>query len=67
VALSPLLGLRLTEALQRLEGRPAPRLIRTAPARPRRPLPEGDEHWRIVRVDADAWVIAPSIPLPEAP
>jgi hypothetical protein len=56
-----LLGLTLAEA-RALS--PAPHIIRTAPTRPRQPLPEGDEHWRVVRVDADAWVVAPALPLP---
>lgn len=57
-----LLGLTLAEARQHAS---APKIVKTSPTRPRSPLPEGDEHWRVVRVDADAWVVAPALPLPE--
>ncbi|MDB5101302.1 MAG: hypothetical protein JWM80_5723 [Cyanobacteria bacterium RYN_339] len=58
-----LLGLPLSEALARCGG-PAPTIVRTAPSRSRQPLPTSDEDWRVVRVDADAWVVAPALPLP---
>ena len=60
-----LLGLPLAAALARRGAdQPAPTLLRTAPARPRRPLPEDEAGFRVVRVVGDTWVIAPAIPLP---
>lgn len=60
-----LLGLTLPDALrQRRDQQAMPLIQRTAPPRPRVPLPATDEGWRVVRVDAGeppVWVVAPSI------